>query len=453
MIPHVSRLRVNPIRVSQLMALVISAAALSSVACAQTDLPVLNNPRLSLADALKIASENSVMLKQMRADADASFAAARGAQAQNKLSLSTTTYAVVGDSPNILTTSPGVSPQNIFSVAPHPFADQNLMLMLPLLTGGRLKDNAAAARKQGEAAALSVQASRLTVGEAVTEDYANAELQQSLVGVAQARIIAETEQVRVTQEKVITGRSAPVDLLREQAELADAGQALLTAQNSAALALVNLKTALSISQESQISLADTLSSLPAAGLPATLRDALRQADAARPELAAAQRRVESAQSAVDAARGEYAPQIYGVAMADASGGQGVGRTGYTIGLSASLPLYDGGQRRADRDGAKAKLDRALADAQQTRLQVDQETATAWLNVQTAAAEVEAAHVGVAAAQKAYNLADLRYNAGKSTTAERLDALAALIRAQGALAQAEAGTVMTRAKLQAALGLP
>ncbi len=152
-----------------------------------------------------------------------------------------------------------------------------------------------------------------------------------------------------------------------------------------------------------------------------------------------------------AAKGEYAPQVYGVAMGDASAGQGLGRAGYTLGLTASLPLYDGEQRRADVDGAKARLERMRADALQTRQKVDQQVASAWLTVQTAAAQVQAASAGVTAAQESYQLAALRYSAGKSITAERLDALSAQTRAQGTLAQAKAQLIIARAMLQAALG--
>ena len=445
----------NPLALVLIVSVLAVLPGLPPAADAQgpTDPPTVNNAKLSLRDAMAVAAGNNVTLKQMQADANSASAAARSAKAQTRPTLSTTTYATVGDSSNILTTSPGVMPQNIFAVPPRGFADQNLMLMVPLLTGGKLQSNVAAAQKQGEAAQFSLQASRLTVTEAVTEDYTNAALQQALVGVAQARLTAEDEQVRVTQEKVGAGRSAPVDLLREQADQADARQALLAAQNSAALSLVGLKVALGISQESQITPSDTLDSLSREGTaePASLQDALRQAEAHRPELASAQKQVEAAQAGVSAAKGAYAPQVYGVAMADAMTGQSVGRTGYTVGLTASLPLYDGGQRRADEDGAKAKMDRARADALQARQAVDQQVATAWLTLQTATAQVQAASAGVMAAQESYDLATLRYNAGKSVTAERLDALSALTRSQGTLAQAEAGVVVSRAELQAALG--
>ena len=414
--------------------------------------PVISSAALSLRGAFSVASANSPALKQVQADADSASATARSTGAQTKPSLSATTYGTVGDSSNILTSSPGVTPQNIFTVPPHGFANQDLMLMVPLFTGGRLGGASASAHRQGEAAALLVQASRLTVAEAVTEDYANAVRQEALVDVAQARLTAEDEQVRVTHEKVDAGRSAPVDLLRELAEQADAQQAMLAARNGVGLALIALKTTLGVSQGSDLTLSDTLDSLTGTSpAPATLQDALLQADAHRPELAAAQRQVEAAQAGVRAARGEYAPQVYGVAMGDAMTGQGVGRVGYTVGLTASLPLYDGGQRRADEDGAKAKLDRARADALQARQTVDGQVASAWLTVQTAAAQVQAATVGVAAAQQSYTLAGLRYNAGKSVSAERLDALSALTRAQGAVAQAKADLVIARARLQASLG--
>lgn len=429
-------------------------ASLMLPASAQSlpDLPTITNSSLTLKEALRIAAVSSVTLKQSQADAGAASASARSASAQAKPSLSTTTYGTVGDSPNILTTSPGVLPQNIFSVPPHGFADQNLMLMVPVYTGGRLKYNAAAASQQEQAAQLSRAASGLTVTEAVTEGYVNALLQSALVTVAQTRATTEDEQVRETAEKVAAGRLAPVDLLREQAEQADARQALFAAQNNAQLALITLKTTLGISQMSQIAPTDSLDAFTGmAALPSDLTAALHQADAHRPEIAAALRQAEAAASSVKAVQGAYAPQVYGVAMADAMTGAGAGRTGYTVGLTASLPLYDGGQRRAEVDLARARLERAQADALQVRQNVDQQVAAAWLTLETVTAQVQAADTGVTASQEAYALASLRYSAGKSVAVERLDALSALTRAQGALAQSKAGLIIARAQLQAALG--
>jgi len=416
------------------------------------DLPTMTR-RLSLRDALAVAQASNVSVKQTQDDADAASATARSAQAQQGPNASATTYATAGDSSNLLTTSPGVVPQNLFAVPSRGFADQNLMVMVPIFTGGTLAGRAASARSLRAAAQAVVAGMRLSVSAEVTRAYADAALGDALVAVAQAQQTAEDEQVRITDEKVRTGRLAPVDLLREQAAQAAARQGVLAAGNNQAQALVTLRAALGLSQSAQITLTDNLDALAAAApdLPGSLAAALSEATARRPELAAAAAQVQAAQAGVRGATGAYAPQVYGVAMGDASAGRNLGRAGYTIGLTASLPLYDGGQRRADVDAAKARADRAQADAQQVQQQVEQETVSAWLNWQTATAQVQTSRVGVTAAQQGYDLANLRYNAGKSTTSERLDALAALVRAQGAVAQAKSDLITARARLQASVG--
>ena len=408
---------------------------------------------LTLAQAIQAARIGSPDLAQARAEVDAATAATRGASAQTRPTLSTTTYATAGDSSNILTSSPGIRPQNIFSVPARGFADQDLMLMVPLSTGGRLGQNIIQAQRQGESAGLSVQAMRLTLDFQVTQTYARALLGQARVETAQARLTAEDEQIRVTGERVTVGRMAPVDLHREQAEQADARQALLAAQNDAALALVDLKALLGLAQESVLTLADTLDTPPAdmSPPPATVAEAVRVAQSRRPEVAAALARTAAAQASVASARGAYSPQVYAIAMGDAQFGVGSGHVGYTVGLTASLPLLDGGQRQADVDAAAAQLRVAQTEADKARLQAARESAGAWLTLQTATAQIGAAQTGLAAAQESYDLATLRYNAGKSLTAERLDALAALTRARGTLAEAKAALLTARAGLSAALG--
>ena len=345
------------------LGLTLLAAEVHADSAASAGLPTVTRT-LSLKDAVALAMTSSVTVKQVQADAASASSAARSAEAQQKPSVSATLYAATGDSPNILNTSPGVAPQNFFSVPSRGFADQNLMVMIPLFTGGTLAGRTASARSLGVAAQSGVAGTRLSVAAEVTRAYANAVLGRTLAAVAQSQQTAEEEQVRVTAEKVRAGRLAPVDLLREQAAQAEARQSVLAAANAQAQALVALRAVLGVSQSSQITLSDDLDRLTAAapGLPASLPDALREADARRPEIAASAAQVQSAQAQVRSAEGAYAPQVYGVAMGDASAGQSLTRTGYTLALTASLPLYDGGQRRADVGGARARVERAEADA-------------------------------------------------------------------------------------------
>ncbi len=416
----------------------------ASGASALDGLPVIA-ARLTLSDAIHLADENNVSLAQVRAGSESARADSERAKAALSPSISTTTYATTGSESSIVTSAPGAMPQNIFGVPRNGYADQDLTLMVPLTSGGSLQKRAAGAAGTAKGAMLDVDASRLLLRKAVTEAYANVLLQNALVTSARSRVTTDEEQVRITQEKVNTGRLAPVDLLREQAELADAQSGAAQADATLEMALVDLKLTLGVSQTSTIQLTDTLDMLLAGPSqsppPATLADAIHAAMKNRPEIAAAQQRVNIASALVSAARGEFSPQAYAVGMADAAGGQGMrGQTGYTVGLAASLTLYDGGARKADVSSASAILDRARADARAAEQTVERDIAKAWYASAAVQSQVASAHAGLIAAQQGYFLADLRYNAGKSTTAERLDALGALTRATGILAQAKAAQV-------------
>ena len=344
-------------------------------------------------------------------------------------------------------------PENILAVPSQGFADQNVIAMAPLYTGGKLAGRVKSAKFQTAAAKLGIAAAEITAQSDVTQAYAHVLVDQELARVAKGKVTAEEDQVKVSQDKLNVGHAALVDVLREQAEVADGYQAQIAADNNMTLAMLDLTTLLDLQVDSQITLTDTLDSALAQSppIPATLVDALKLAFTVRPDLQAANSQSDAAAANVVAAHGAYAPQIYGVGMADASlqnGGSGVG---FTVGITASLPLYDGGERRADIDGARAKLERSHTDSLKVRQEIAEQVSAGWLNLQTAIAQVDAASAGLTAATEGYRLADLRYNAGKSTTAERLDALAASIRAEGALAQAKGDVIMARGMFLAAIG--
>jgi multidrug efflux system outer membrane protein len=423
-----------------------------SIAQNSSDLPVITNSSLSYQDALAFAMRGNFDLKVAQDNLSAARAAAAASKASLMPGWSTTTYGAYGDMQSILSSSPGVSPQNILNTSRRGFADQNLALMAPIYTGGKLQKLALSARLDEKSLSMSESAARFDVAESVIEDYTLAALDNDLILVAKSRVDDEVEQVRVTQENVEQGHSAPVDLLREQAELADSNQELTSAQNDEQIALVNLKDAMGVSQESTIVISDTLDSLNAVQQPpGSLSDVLQLADTRSPVIKAAEYQADAATADVGAAKGAFSPQVYGVAMSDASSMGGVNNVGYTVGIAASLPLYDAGQRRDEVDSAKAKLASLRDGALRVKQQVERNAAEAWLNLQTANALLQSAEAGMTAAQQSYDLENMRYNAGKSIAAERLDALTALVKAREAESAARASQVITKAKLEQTIG--
>ncbi|MGO8671463.1 MAG: TolC family protein [Capsulimonadaceae bacterium] len=437
-----------------LAAALLVAAALSTTASADSlpDLPVMNSA-LTLRDALAVAAEHNIARQQAGVDTSIATDAVQSARSQTEPGIAATTYGLAGNAASIVGTPPGVFPSNNISAASGGALGENFILMAPLYTGGRLSGPLDSARRRSEAAALAQSETDLATQESVVDAYTGSLLDSALVDVAQARLTAEDEQVRVTQDRVTAGSVPPLDLLREQAEEASAKQQVVAAQSVADIAVVQLKAALGISQASTITLADTLDTIALpAGLPAGLPQAIAAAEANRPDLRAACKGIDAAREDLRAAEGTYAPQIYAVGMADVpTRSTGAGQGDYTVGLTAGIPLFDGGERRAEVGAARKRLERAILDTQSLRQTIDQEVATAWLNLQSTTQEVTTAQAGVTAAQQAYDLATLRYNAGKSVVAERLDALAALTRARGDLAAATAAILTARARLMTSMG--
>jgi outer membrane protein TolC len=131
----------------------------------------------------------------------------------------------------------------------------------------------------------------------------------------------------------------------------------------------------------------------------------------------------------------------------------VTREGYSVGLVLSLPLLDGGQRRAELAQAGAREERAGAEESDLELRVANEVEQAWLDVQTAAENYHTAQVALRAAQSAYDVTAVRVQNQKGILVEQLDALAALTQARGNVARSLYDHSLAAARLQRAVGRP
>lgn len=412
------------------------------------DRPRISGP-LSVQQAVQTGLRNNPEVQGMQAEARAAQSETRATRAMTLPQISTTTTLTTGNMGAILPSSPGVSPTSSLWVPGKPLADQNLALMVPLYTGGRLSSQVRAASERARAAQANVGGAQADTSLAVKSAYYRALLGASIVEVAQARVTAASELVRTTQAQFDAGKGILASVSRVQAELADAQRMFTSATNDRAKALLDLKVAMGVNLESDITLSDTMSTTaPAGNLNADLVEAARL----RSEMQAARARIEAAKAQVGAARGAFAPQVYGAAMADAFSSQEMGTSGgYTVGVTVSLPLFDAGQRRAELAQMRAMLDRAQADLASTELSVSNEVRQARLDVQTADQNYKTAQVAVTAAQQAYDTAALRVQNGKAVLVEQLDALAALTQARANLAQSQYDHTIAIARLQRAIG--
>ncbi len=429
------------------MKIILTAAAIaaSGLISAQTVRPRIDGP-LSLQEAIRSAQEHNPAIAAMRAQLGVTSAEVNSARAALSPQLSANSYATTGSYGSIVSSSPGVMPPYWLNVPRGGFLDQNLMLMLPLFTGGRLQAIVSSATWQRRAAEGELAETQAAVALLVQEAYFKALVAKQMVLVQESKVASAQELLRTTQAQFEAGKGIEASVQRVQAELSRAQRSLTSARNEEAKAMLDLDAAIGTDFASSITLTDTLSPGASNG---TLDEYLARAKASRGRLLAARARAESVGADVRSAEAQRAPQLYGQAMGDVAS-QRMG-TGATFGLTLSIPIFDGGRIRSEVAAAKANRARALAEEADAAIAVENEVRKAWLDVETAKSNAASAQASVKAAQAAYDVMALRVSAGKSILLEQLDALQALTEAKGDLSQATYEQVVAVARLDRAAG--
>ena len=274
----------------------------------------------------------------------------------------------------------------------------------------------AQAKSLQTAAHLDHDAARLAVSGAVVQTYVNLDRAYKLADIA-----AQTEQdrantVTLTKRRVTDGIDSQVEEQEAEALLAQARQARVAADSERdimvhALAALIGRGADAYSGIKRPSLQlDAALPLPTA-LPADLL-------ARRPDVLAAQARVDAALSGRKVAKAAFYPNVDLLASA---GWAAIGlgplfkpeSAQYGAGPAVHLPLFDAGQLRAQYAGAVADIDYSVADYNGTVTNAVKETADALTQIRSIQNQrIEHEHELVAA-ENAYRLAQTRYRTGLS----------------------------------------
>ena len=405
---------------------------------------------LSLTGAVAFALKHSPTLRAARAEVDAARAETDVARSRNLPQLSVNGFASRASMTNILQSSMGVEPAALIMAPEENFLDLNLSLMMPLYTGGLITGLVAAAVASEQAAVAEADGMRAEVALMVRESYIQALYGTELVKAQQARVAAAEAMAKVAQDQFQAGKGIEAGVRRAEAELADAQRELKMAENDRRKMVLDLLAQMGAALDSEPALTESLRFQPVAG---TLDGYLAEADSKRGERAAARARAKSAEGRAKSAEGALRPQLYGFAMGDAFWPKdGMGKSsGYAVGLTVSLPVFDGGMRRAEVRAARAMLEQARAEAEVWRIRTAKEVRQVWLDIETAAENYRTAEAALAAAQSSYDVATIRVEAGKGILVEQLDALAALTRGRANLARAAFEHELSIAKLFRAVG--
>jgi outer membrane protein TolC len=390
---------------------------------------------ISLARAVATAMEKSPRLAAVREDLAASLARLDAARAEGRPAASASAFVSRGTMGAILPGPAAVMPR-MWSAAPDlPRAEGGLMVMYPLATGGRIAAGVGAAGAAVAATQADVDAMVLEVAYAVRTAYWRALLAADVVKAEQENVVENTERLRLDQAALAAGKVPQYYVLRGTAEAADAEQALARAERDAEIALLDLKAVMGLQGGPPLALTDALKYEPSAA-PEDVEAVLREALAHRPEARAAAARVAQARRQVAARRAAFQPQVDAMLMLGGETVSGMGSGGgYTAGLAASLPILDGGMRRADLAEAEAMKRKAEREQVAAAIEIERQVRSAVVSLAAAERSVRAAMEALASAAEDHRVAMMRYQAGRAVNLEPISALAALVRARTNLAQA------------------
>lgn len=278
---------------------------------------------------------------------------------------------------------------------------------------------------------------------------------------ARGALDAQAEQVQALQASLAAvdvrlagGLASRADQLRARAALAEATLARDAAARDFAKAEAALKQAAGVPQTQTLVL--DWEGVPAAGLDdaTLLAELLAEAERQRPDLLALRAAAARARAEAEAARAARWPSL----ALNASAGrtffledERAPSSSNSVGLTLSVPLFDGGQRA---DSARA----ARRDAEQAEAQAEVQRETVALDVANAyqdARYAQSARAGIAtqfdSADESARAAEARYKAGVGSLLEWLTAQADRARARQAQAQAEADWLAALSRLNHALG--
>ena len=318
---------------------------------------------------------------------------------------------------------------------------------------GRLQSVANAAAATASASAADLAAARLSAQGELAVNYLSLRQQDAQKALLASTLAAYTRALEIAQNRYTAGIVAKTDVLQAQTQLAnaradEAGLQRTRAQLEHAIAVLVGQAPGNFTLPAEALYKPSVPEIPV-GVPSTLLQR-------RPDIAAAERRVASASAQIGVARAAYYPS-FGLS---ASAGIAASRVAdlfsapaalWSLGLSASQVLFNGGARDARVDAATAAYDQAVARYRQVVL-------SAFQNVEDQLAGVRVLQIQQALRTQASSAADQveqqvlnRYRSGQISYTEVITAQTTALNARRAVVQASADRQTTAVALIQALG--
>lgn len=340
--------------------------------------------------------------------------------------------------------------------------DLTLSLSQTLYTGGRISAQNRAADAGRRIADIELRSTRAQVALDVATAYFDAALADQLFRIAQ-RTVAQAEQtLSVTQVAVTAGQQAEFDALRARVSRDNERAVAIQRRAERNIAFARLNTLLDLPQGTPVVLTTALSDevpapivelaarTPAPDTAVDVRAPVQQA-AEQVQIGDASLRIARAQRLPDITLSSQVGQV--AFPLSATPELSEFRSTFFVALSAELPIFTGGRIRGDEQVAEADLREARAQLEQVRELAALDVRTSLEQLEAARAAWQASTGTVEEAERAYEIAELRYREGVASLLELTDTRVMLEQARANRAAAARDLQVAQTRLALLPDLP
>jgi NodT family efflux transporter outer membrane factor (OMF) lipoprotein len=321
------------------------------------------------------------------------------------------------------------------------------------LWGGK-RDAFEAAVGSQRAAEVDARAARIEISTNVARGYVQLGYAFDQMDVAKAELDRSRASRDLTKQRVAAGVDNQMQVKQAESEVASAEREMAVAQRAIDSARTQLSVLLGKGPDRGLEIDRPTTLAPSAvAVPANVpADLLGH----RADLVAARWRVEAASKDIDSAKKEFLPNVtLGILAAQVAGGSdnlfSSAARFWQVLPAFSLPIFDGGRRRANLAGKDAEYDLAVAQYNQTLVGALNEVADDLAGLDALNAQLQAQQRAHDAAQQAYDLSQQRYKAGVGSYLDSLVVRQQLLEAEQRLVSLRAEQVDTSVQLIQALG--
>lgn len=318
-----------------------------------------------------------------------------------------------------------------------------------LLGGGKLGE-LRRARAAVDHAEVSETAAGFRVALATDAAYFAVLAESELARVAADRLHRAEEQFAVARVRVSAGEAIATDSLQLLLEVNRARLAVLRSDSAVTVSRLRLGRLIGLAGPAAAAPLDTAVAPP---LPLTVEQAVAELRAGGPDIEAARAGERSAGAALASQREAYLPHVavgvttgaYDAEMFPSA----MRRT--QLGVTVSLPIWNGGQRELAVARARVQRDMARAEREDSERAATELITEAMHGYATSRAATELALVGVNVASESFAVQRARFREGATTILDLLEAQVALTEAEAELVQSRYATHLALARIEALLG--